>query len=129
MPAYQDYLARTQAAESVVILDGARTSIEVSVSDDQINGFPTTTALLDENLGTKLHGTYGWISDANGAAGEGYVEFTFRANTNNQIAGKKIYYNRLITGNTADWTCDATSAGTGARKGDLTAKLIPKGCM
>ena len=125
LPAYQDYIARTQAAESVVLLDGAKVSIETAVADDA-TAFPANAADLGADLGVKLAGTYGTISAAtpDGASGAGNVVYTFAANTNPQVAGETVEYVRTIDANgIGDWACNATAVG-----GSLPAKLAPKGC-
>ncbi|GAA0426364.1 pilin [Cocleimonas flava] len=125
LPAYQDYIARTQAAESVVLLDGAKVSIETAVADDA-TAFPADVAALGTDLGVKLAGTYGTLSAAapNGAVGAGTVTYTFAATTNPQVAGQTVQYARTVDGNgIGDWACNATANG-----GSLPAKLAPKGC-
>ena len=59
LPAYQDYIARSQAAESVVLLKGAKTDIEAEVSANA-GGFPADVAALVA-LGTNATGQYGTI--------------------------------------------------------------------
>ncbi len=116
LPAYQDYIARSQSAESVVLLKGAKTDIEAVVSADT-SAFPASlTALTD--LGTKAAGSYGSITAAaaSGTDGAGTVTYTFGTTVNANIKGKTVIYARDAAGS---WRCGG---------GDIASKYAPKGC-
>jgi len=124
LPAYQDYIARTQAAESVVLLDGAKVSIETAVADDT-TAFPRAIADLATDLGIKTDGTYGDLSAVTGEdTGAGVVTYTFKPTTSAQVKDKTVVYERTVDANNiGSWACHATASG-----GTLPAKLAPKGC-
>ncbi len=115
LPAYQDYIARGQAAESVVLLDGARTTVENDVV--QNGAFPADTAAMTA-LGVNDAGTYGDVTVANAANDGGDLVYTFKAagNVNANLATKTVTYTR--TAASGDWACTSNLAG----------KYKPKGC-
>ena len=117
LPAYQDYIARSQAAESVVMLDGARISVE---EETVLNGaFPADTAALTA-LGTNMGGTYGDLTIANAANDGGDVVYTFKSagDVNANLADFTVTYTR--TPLTGAWACTSIAG--------LIAKFKPKGC-
>ena len=121
VPQYQNFMARSQAAESVVLLDGARTAIEDVVVDT--GDFVANRAALTA-LSVNLTGTYGSItgtvptSAAGTATSDGGVVVYKTAATgiNKNIQGKTIQLTR--TSSTGAWACST----------DLTAKFAPKKC-
>ncbi len=119
LPAYQDYIARGQAAESVVLLEGAKINIETEVATN--GAFPANLAALAP-LGINTTGKYGTITAAtpNAIADGGTVDYTFTAgavNANLTGAGADtVTYTR--TPGTGVWSCSST----------IPAKYAPKGC-
>lgn len=122
LPAYQDYLARAQAAESVVLLDGARTSLEDYAA--QNGAFADGTAGTDDlaALGIQGTGTYGTLGEPVQVATDGgTIAYTFAAaGVNASLANKVVTYTRSasVGGVSGSWTCTSTAA----------AKYNPKGC-
>lgn len=114
LPAYQDYIARGQAAESVVMLNAVRTDAEDQVV--QNGAFPGTG-----DLNGNLAGTYGDITSAavgTGTTDAGVITYTFKATgVNKNLAEKTVLQTRTTL--TGEWVCSNTIAGT---------KLDPKGC-
>jgi type IV pilus assembly protein PilA len=115
LPQYQNFMARSQASESVVLLDGARTTIEdQAVASGQ---FINTVATLT-TAGANVTGKYGTISASDGTATDssGSVTYTFAGSgINKQIQTKTVTYKRTATGT---WSCVT----------NLDAAYIPKGC-
>lgn len=121
IPAYQDYIARSQVSEAIVLLDGAKTAVEESVS--QQGTFPTDTATMTA-LGVVDSGKYVTSIDStdNGATdGSGTLTATMRtASVGNAIKGATITMVRNVSGK---WSCNpAADAGT------ITAKFLPAAC-
>jgi type IV pilus assembly protein PilA len=116
LPQYQNFMARSQASESVVLLDGARTTIE-----DQVvatGQYLTSAAQLTSN-GINLAGKYGSITGVNGTAANkssGNVVYKFSSGgINEKLKTKTVWYNRTASGT---WACST----------DLTTEYAPKGC-
>ena len=119
IPAYQDYIARSQVSEAVTLLDGAKTATEESVA--QTGVFPGTTAALTA-LGVVVSGKYvAALSAATSTTdGAGTLTSTMKAQSvSNGIKSKTVTMTRTATGT---WTC---AAGGGAA---ITAKYLPQAC-
>ena len=112
LPAYQDYIARSQAAESVVMLNAVRTDVEDVVV--QGGAFPATAALTGN-----LAGSYGAITSAAAADNDaGVITYTFAATgVNKNLQGKTVLQTRTTA--TGAWACTNTIGN---------AKFTPKGC-
>jgi type IV pilus assembly protein PilA len=115
LPQYQNFMARSQASESVVLLDGARTTIE----DEAVSkGLFVTTGALLSSAGANLTGKYGTITGvvATPTDSAGVVVYKFAAaGINEKLKNKSVWYSRT---NTGTWSCDT----------DLTTEFAPKGC-
>ena len=129
LPAYQDYIARGQASESIVLLDGAKTYSEDVVV--QSGAFPAAAnQAAITALGVNATGTYGTLTSmvqlAAPADDGGNITYTFNAaNVNKALQGLTLVYNR--TAGTGAWSCDGVGSAA-ATKGTLVAKFTPKGC-
>mgnify|MGYP000161821156 CR=1 FL=1 len=120
IPAYQDYIARSQVAEASTLIGGARTAIEEDVA--QTGTFPADTAALTA-LGIRVSGEYVSVltaTPAGGTAGAGTISATFKSTgISAGIQGAVLTYQRDDTG---EWTC--LSGGTTT----LDDKFQPKPC-
>ena len=119
IPAYQDYIARSQVSEAVTLLDGAKTATEEQVA--QTGTFPANTAALTA-LGVVATGKYvnTVVVTTAGTDGSGVITATMKSQSvSNGIKGKAVSMTRTATGS---WTC-ATAATDG-----LTAKYLPQAC-
>ena len=110
LPAYQDYIARSQTSESVVMLSAARTAVEDEVVQE--GAFPAAPA-------SNLSGSYGTIVSApNEADDGGTLTYTFNTTgVNKNLQGSTVVYTR--TGLTGAWECTTSITN---------AKFHPKGC-
>lgn len=119
LPTYQRYMARSQAVESVALLDAARTLVEEKVSID--GTFPTWNNVNEaEAAGIRGNGYYGDITSAekdpiNDQAG--VIIYTLDlVNINKNIQGKTVTYSLEADG---IWSCSST----------LKADYTPKECL
>jgi len=117
LPAYQDYIAKSQAVESAVLLGAARVAVEDEVS---VNGaFPSTSADFVA-LGSNLAGTNGAVAWTSATNDGGVITYKFNTSVNKNIQNKEVTFTREAV--TGKWTCGST----GTNK--LTQKFMPKGC-
>lgn len=106
IPAYQNYIARSQFSESQVLLFGAKTAIQEKV--DQGTAYAASSTSANE-LGVTLTGKYGNVSyPAFAATGtSATIDYTFGTNVNKNLQGKKVRYiytpARATSGGT--WAC------------------------
>ncbi|KOR33299.1 hypothetical protein TI05_01925 [Achromatium sp. WMS3] len=120
LPQYQNFMARSQASESVVLLDGAKTTAEdfATFNGVFVSGTSAATGNVTLSaLGARVVGSYGNVTttteDSNGA---GSITYTFNSTgVNNNIKGKTVTYTRTADG---DWSCAS----------NLSAAFAPKGC-
>jgi len=103
IPAYQRYIARAQASEGVVLLEGARTAVDEYVT--QTGDFPDNLNDL-EVLGIITSGKY--VSSLTGshsgfASGDLLAEFR-SSNVASPIKGRQMRFTRSSTGT---WICSS----------------------
>jgi type IV pilus assembly protein PilA len=115
LPQYQNFMARSQASESVVLLDGARTTIE----DEAVaKGLFLTTGAKLTSAGINRTGKYGTITGvaATPTDSAGTVVYKFATTgINEKLKTKSVWYTRT---NTGTWSCST----------ELTTEYAPKGC-
>lgn len=113
IPQYNDYVARSQAAEGPALIDGLKTPIAGAISE-------TGSAGCSAPAGAVIAGKYvAAISfTASGTAPSVIckIEATFSASVNTKIGGKKISY--TFDSSDGSWTCAS----------DLPADVKPKAC-
>ena len=122
IPAYQDYIARSQVSEAVSLMGSSKTPLAEYFAD---KGF--WPSALSEVLGN----TSGKYTDAvtgvdtgsiNGTASSYSVEATMKsANVNAAITGKRVQLNTTDAGK--NWLCT-----TGNVTNALSSKYLPGAC-
>lgn len=102
LPTYNFYVAKSQAAEAIILLDAARTNTEDIIT---LTGqFPQNQMALI-SLNTQTIGKFGTITGTANTANNsssGDIVFLFSSNTNTILREKAVWYNRDSLGN---WTC------------------------
>ncbi len=125
IPAYQDYIARSQVSEAFALTAGQKTAIAEYA---QINGeYPTETTAPKASELAVTNGTY-----ANSAvtAGTGVITVTMKGagEVNANVAAGKIFLTPPATlkgsGNTFKFACTTPASGAGA----IDVKYLPKDC-
>ncbi|EXB35653.1 pilin [Acinetobacter sp. 1461402] len=122
IPAYQDYIARSQVSEAFAITAGQKTAIAEYA---QNNGAYPSATTKPTAASLAVSGTY-----ANSAvtAGTGVITVTMKAagTVNGRVAGKVITLTPpadLTADNTAfNWTCTSTG------ENGMDQKYLPKSC-
>ena len=126
IPAYQNYIARSQFAESQILLSGTKSAIQEKV--DQGTTY-TASSATNNPLGANLTGKYGAVTYGAYTAGTSTTAkalYTFGTNVNNRLKGKTVLF--IYTPGTGSsggtWTCstnapaelsgNCTSTGTAA---------------
>ena len=126
IPAYQNYIARSQFSESQVLLSGTKAAIQEKV--DQ--GTAYTTGVGDGNnpLGISKAGKYGDVSYAAYGVGDttATATYTFDTNVNKNLQGQKVVYTYTPAGNTTGgtWACTTGVAAEFANNCDHVATLV-----
>jgi len=116
LPAYQDYLIRSQVSEGSVLSDGAKTAIAEFYSNKGY--FPTNNTSAGLALSTSILGKY--VSGVNGANGR--IVATFGNEANAKITGKTIGFSALTLAGSVKFSCKNTTYTT------VDAKYLPTAC-
>ena len=118
IPAYQDYIARAQVAEPVMLLGGLKGPVEEWVGNS--GTFPTQAELT--GMGAKIAGTYtASILSVPGTGAAGALLATMNsAGVNSSIISTTV---ELAYDGTGNWTCQAGSTGTA-----MPTKYLPSKC-
>ena len=114
LPAYQDYLIRTQASEGMVLASGAKTAVAETFSNTGVFPATNTAAGLDTN--TKIKGKY--VTQVT-VAGLGVITATYGGvDVNAKIKGKTLTLTPADNGGSVSWACTSNA----------DAKYLPKAC-
>ena len=110
LPAYSDYVAKSQASEAFTLIDGAKTAVAEACSE-----LGTCTASSPSTLAAA-----GKYVDVAAATVDGVIVATFNAGAHKDITGKKVTVTPTLPA--------GGGATTFACVTDLPAKLRPKTC-
>lgn len=109
LPAYQDYIARTQMTEAVNLAGGQKSAVTEYHADK--GAFPTTNEMAGVAAATSINGRY-VQSVAIGAGGE--IKATMKSTgVSNDIKGKTLSLTPTAPSATAGsyiWTCSSNAA-------------------
>ncbi len=115
IPAYQDYVIRTQVSEGASLADGSKTAIGEFYN--QTNRLPTNNASAGLASSVSIVGKY--VTSVNGASGLITVVYGNQANT--KIVGSTLAYSAVTHAGSITWECKNT--GT-----NVTNKYRPQVC-
>ena len=117
IPAYQDYLIRSQVSEGAVLSDGAKTAMGEFYSNT--GHFPKVNASAGLATAGSILGKY--VSGVDVATTNGQIQATFSNNANSKIAGKVLAFSATTNAGSISWSC--TNAKT-----TVDAKYLPTAC-
>ena len=105
LPAYQNYLIRSQVSEGSVLADGVKTAVAEFFTN---NGrFPPSNASAGLATDTSITGNY--VSLVNVGAVSGKIEVTFSSGTpqraNVAINGDVLTFSATTSAGSISWTC------------------------
>ena len=115
IPAYQDYIAKSQTSEALSLADGAKTAIQTNLQGNSCTSTTSTENTLTGKYGslviTGSPGTSTTATDASGCV----LTYTFTSSASSKVASKILVMSMLNNG-----TIVYTSTGT-----TLDPKYIP----
>ncbi|MEO7200469.1 MAG: pilin [Dokdonella sp.] len=120
IPAYQDYLVRTQVSEGAVLTDGAKTAVAEFYSNKGV--FPANNTSAGLALPGSITGSY--VSNVT-VANTGLITATF-SNTAPRKANLKINNAKLVMSPTTNAGSISWKCKTGAPA--IQAKYLPQTC-
>jgi len=118
IPAYQDYLIRSQVSEGAALAAGAKTAVAEYYANYGVA--PGTNAAAGLELGTNIKGTYVKSVEISGA---GIVTATFSNaapfKANKAINNQTLVFNPTFNTGSTSWGCSTST---------VTAKFRPSSC-
>ena len=102
LPAYQDYVIRSQVSEGSVLSDGAKTAIAEFYSNKGV--FPTTNA--SAGLASKVSITGNYVTQLDVGPDSGIIETTFGNKANVLISGSVLAFSASTTAGSVQWHCN-----------------------
>ncbi len=129
IPAYQNYIARSQFSESQVLLSGLKSAVQEKV--DQGTSY-TASSATSNPLGAGLTGKYGTVAYGaytSGTSTAAKALYTFNTTgVNAKLSGKKVLftYTPSTTGTNGTWACvtDAPEEISGNCTSQTTAPAL-----
>jgi len=121
IPAYQDYLIRTQVSEGAVLADGAKTAIAEYYSNT--GSFPPSNVSAGLAPAANILGKY-VISVGTGAtdgASAGMIKVTYGGQANAAISGKFFGLSAITHGGSISWNCKNATT-------NVAVKYLPTSC-
>ena len=114
LPAYQDYLARSQVSEAMSLTSGARTAVaEEYANTGTFPGIDNTAAGLAAP--GSIQGTY--VADV--TVTDGVILATFNADASAKINADAFELSPIDEGGSISWTCENST---------IDAKYLPSSC-
>jgi type IV pilus assembly protein PilA len=123
IPAYQDYIVRSQVSEAATLASGAETAVAEYYQNK--GTAPTTNAMAGIAGAASIGGSYvasvtigtgGIITSAMGAGGGGTG---FGAKASSKVSGQTIIFSPTFSTGSTAWACKA---------GTITPKYLPSSC-
>jgi type IV pilus assembly protein PilA len=107
LPAYQDYVIRSQVSEGSVLADGAKTAVAEFYSNT--GHAPTNNTSAGLALSSSIIGKF--VDDV--AVDGGLITATFESTApfraNSKIDGSTLIFSPTFTGGSTKWTCSSTT--------------------
>jgi type IV pilus assembly protein PilA len=116
IPAYQNYLIRSQVSEGAVLTDGAKTPVSEFYSNRGY--FPKANASAGLATDTSITGKYVTQVDVD-AAGKGLITATFGGQANSAINGKTFVLSATTSAGSIAWSCKPST---------VDPKYLPSSC-
>ena len=120
LPAYQDYVIRSQVSEGSVLADGAKTAVAEFYSNK--GKYPTANASAGLALNTSIIGNY--VTQVDAGANAGMITVTYGRQANTKITGDILAFSSYSNGSgSLAWSCKTTNGKT-----NVPAKYLPTSC-
>ena len=115
IPAYQDYLIRTQVSEGAVLTDGAKTAVSEFYSNT--GTFPSKNASAGLATAASIAGKY--VSGVDISATAGQIVATFGTGANKAIQSQTFVLSAITHSGSISWSCT---------KSTVSQKYLPTSC-
>jgi type IV pilus assembly protein PilA len=115
IPAYQDYLVRTQVSEGAVLADGAKTAVAEFYSST--GHFPANNVSAGLATATSINGKY--VSQVAQVSGLITASYGGPKASSNIPASSTLLISAIPNAGSVNWTCKSTT---------IAAKYLPTAC-
>jgi type IV pilus assembly protein PilA len=116
IPAYQDYLIRSQVSEGAVLSDGAKTAMAEFYSNK--GHFPKANASAGLAAAASISGKY--VESVDVGTTSGVIDAKYNTtNSNTKIQGKTLKFSAITHAGSIEWTCKSS---------DVDVKYLPTSC-
>ncbi|MEN6538808.1 MAG: pilin [Mizugakiibacter sp.] len=115
IPAYQDYVIRSQVSEGMSLADGAKTAITEFYSN--YGHFPKNNQSAGLAKNTSISGKY--VTQLDVSTNVGRIEVTFGKQANTKITGKLLSLSAITHTGSTEWSC---------KKSTVDSKYLPSSC-
>jgi len=117
LPAYQDYVIRSQVSEGLVLASGAKTAITDTYS--HTGTFPTDNASAGLATPTSIAGKF--VTSVDVSQGAGVITVTYGGLANAAVNGSTLVLSATATADSGSitWTCKSTA---------IAPKYLPTEC-
>jgi len=117
IPAYQDYLIRSQVSEGAVLSDGAKTAMAEFYSNK--GHFPLNNQSAGLATATSISGKY--VSQVDVSPTVGQIQAKYGNQSNTKISNKFLVFSAIANAGSISWSCN--NAGT-----TVDQKYLPTSC-
>ncbi len=117
IPAYQDYLVRSQVSEGAVLADGAKTAIAEFYSNT--GHFPQNNESAGLAPALSISGKYVTQVDVSGT--RGIIAATYGNQANSEIENEILQFSAIVHGGSLEWTCKPAAT-------TFKTKYLPTSC-
>jgi type IV pilus assembly protein PilA len=117
IPAYQDYLIRSQVSEGAVLSDGAKTAMAEFYSNK--GHFPLNNQSAGLATNASISGKY--VSQVDVAPVVGQIQAKYGNQSNTKISNKFLVFSAIANAGSIAWSCN--NAGT-----TVDQKYLPTSC-
>lgn len=116
IPAYQNYLIRSQVSEGAVLTDGAKSAVAEFYSNS--GSFPTNNASAGLATAASISGKY--VSGVDVSTAKGQIAATFNGpKANTAISGQTFVLSAVPGSGSISWSCT---------KSTVNQKYLPSSC-
>ena len=117
IPAYQNYLIRSQVSEGAVLTDGAKTPVAEFYSNKGY--FPLTNGSAGLATDSSITGKYVSAVDVTTSSPGGKIIATFGNQSNTAISGKEFILSATTSAGSIAWSC---------KQSTVDPKYLPSSC-
>jgi type IV pilus assembly protein PilA len=115
IPAYQDYVIRSQVSEGSVLSDGAKTAISEFYNNKGY--FPPANSSAGLASADSIQGKYVASVDAS----SGKITATFGREANTKISGSALVFSAITSAGSIQWNCKTADT-------NVESKYLPTAC-